>query len=309
MSRSPRHQGAVTPCALVGAARCARRALVAARRPPRRTPAPFPAPSSTQSGQVVPGATVTLTNEADGRRAHRRQRRARRVRVPRGPAGILHRPRRARRLPHVRAAQQRRQREQPARPRPRDAGGRRAERSRLRRRRTARSSRPRTATTRGLLTSKQIAQMQTTRPRRHVAAASCCRACAPRPTSRRWATASARNVPNISGMRRRWNQVTVDGLNGNELSGTAAFLVGDQPRRDRRSQSAAEHLQGGIRPQRRRQHRDRQQERQHRLPRAARYWYGRRDKWNANTLGEQPRRHAEGRSCTSIRSASTSADR
>ena len=28
------------------------------------------------------------------------------------------------------------------------------------------------------------------------------------------------NIPNISGQRRTWNQVTVDGLNGNELSGT-----------------------------------------------------------------------------------------
>src|SRR5438445_1637667 len=27
-------------------------------------------------------------------------------------------------------------------------------------------------------------------------------------------------IPNISGMRKHWNQVTVDGLNGNELSGT-----------------------------------------------------------------------------------------
>ena len=31
------------------------------------------------------------------------------------------------------------------------------------------------------------------------------------------------NVPNISGQRRAWNQVTVDGMNGNELSGTARF--------------------------------------------------------------------------------------
>ena len=27
-------------------------------------------------------------------------------------------------------------------------------------------------------------------------------------------------IPNIAGQRRTWNQVTVDGLNGNELSGT-----------------------------------------------------------------------------------------
>src|SRR5947207_1318166 len=31
------------------------------------------------------------------------------------------------------------------------------------------------------------------------------------------------HVPNINGMRRGWNQVTVDGLNGNELSGTQRF--------------------------------------------------------------------------------------
>src|SRR5688572_14002290 len=30
-------------------------------------------------------------------------------------------------------------------------------------------------------------------------------------------------VPNIGGQRRAWNQVTVDGMNGNELSGTARF--------------------------------------------------------------------------------------
>jgi carboxypeptidase family protein/TonB-dependent receptor-like protein len=30
-------------------------------------------------------------------------------------------------------------------------------------------------------------------------------------------------VPNIGGQRRHWNQVTVDGLNGNEMSGTARF--------------------------------------------------------------------------------------
>jgi hypothetical protein len=28
-------------------------------------------------------------------------------------------------------------------------------------------------------------------------------------------------IPNIGGQRRTWNQVTVDGLNGNELSGTS----------------------------------------------------------------------------------------
>src|SRR5262249_2320775 len=30
-------------------------------------------------------------------------------------------------------------------------------------------------------------------------------------------------VPQMNGLRRAWNQVTVDGLNGNELSGTARF--------------------------------------------------------------------------------------
>ncbi len=31
------------------------------------------------------------------------------------------------------------------------------------------------------------------------------------------------NVPNVAGQRRAWNQVTVDGLNGNEMSGTSRF--------------------------------------------------------------------------------------
>ena len=115
-------------------------------------------------------------------------------------------------------------------------------------------------------------------------------------------------MPNIGGMRRAWNQVTVDGLNGNELSGTNRLLVGDQPRRDRRSQGAAEHLQGGVRAQRRRQHRDRQQERQHRLPRrrvlvraARRVERQRRGRTTA------PARRS--RSCTSTPTASISAAR
>ena len=49
--------------------------------------------------------------------------------------------------------------------------------------------------------------------------------------------------------------------------GHGALLLGDQSRCDRGSQGPAEHLQGGVRAQRRREHPDRQQERQRRLPR------------------------------------------
>ena len=37
-------------------------------------------------------------------------------------------------------------------------------------------------------------------------------------------------IPNISGMRKHWNQVTVDGLNGNELSGTNRMISTRSPK-------------------------------------------------------------------------------
>ena len=90
------------------------------------------------------------------------------------------------------------------------------------------------------------------------------------------------NVPNINGMRRAWNQVTVDGLNGNELSGTSRFssainldaiaevkvLLNTYKAEFGRtgganieivSKSGSMDYKGGA------------------------YWYGRRDAWNANT--------------------------
>jgi hypothetical protein len=90
------------------------------------------------------------------------------------------------------------------------------------------------------------------------------------------------NVPNINGMRRAWNQVTVDGLNGNELSGTSRFssainldaiaevkvLLNTYKAEFGRtgganieivSKSGSTDYKGGA------------------------YWYGRRDRWNANT--------------------------
>jgi carboxypeptidase family protein/TonB-dependent receptor-like protein len=90
------------------------------------------------------------------------------------------------------------------------------------------------------------------------------------------------NVPNINGMRRAWNQVTVDGLNGNELSGTSRFssainidaisevkvLLNTYKAEFGRtgganveivSKSGGTDYHGSL------------------------YWYGRRDKWNANS--------------------------
>ncbi|HTM23607.1 MAG TPA: carboxypeptidase regulatory-like domain-containing protein [Vicinamibacterales bacterium] len=89
-------------------------------------------------------------------------------------------------------------------------------------------------------------------------------------------------VPNIGGQRRAWNQVTVDGLNGNELSGTNRFasatnldaiaevrvLLGSYKAEDGRSgganvkvitKSGGQHYSGTG------------------------YYYARRNQWNANT--------------------------
>src|SRR6476619_1663898 len=88
-------------------------------------------------------------------------------------------------------------------------------------------------------------------------------------------------IPNINGMRRHWNQVTVDGLNGNELSGTnrmnssinldaiaevkvllntykAAFGHSGGANIEIVSKSGSSTYQGSA------------------------YWYGKRDAWNAN---------------------------
>lgn len=90
------------------------------------------------------------------------------------------------------------------------------------------------------------------------------------------------NVPNVGGQRRHWNQVTVDGLNGNELSGTSRFasatnldaiaevkvLLGSYKAEDGRSGGSNIKVvtkSGGIRYT------------------GSAYYYARRDKWNANT--------------------------
>jgi hypothetical protein len=89
-------------------------------------------------------------------------------------------------------------------------------------------------------------------------------------------------VPHVAGQRQHWNQVTVDGLNGNELSGTSRFasatnldaiaevkvLLGSYKAEDGRSggsnikiitKSGGQTYHGSA------------------------YYYGRRDAWNANT--------------------------
>src|SRR5215218_2618535 len=90
------------------------------------------------------------------------------------------------------------------------------------------------------------------------------------------------NVPNINGMRRAWNQVTVDGLNGNELSGTSRFssainldaiaevkvLLNTYKAEFGRTGGANIEIvsKSGSTDYR-----------------GSAYYYGRRDKWNANT--------------------------
>ena len=89
-------------------------------------------------------------------------------------------------------------------------------------------------------------------------------------------------VPNVGGQRRAWNQVTVDGLNGNELSGTNRFasatnldaiaevkvLLGSYKAEDGRSGGSNIKIvtkSGGAKYL------------------GSSYYYGRRDQWNANT--------------------------
>jgi len=90
------------------------------------------------------------------------------------------------------------------------------------------------------------------------------------------------NVPNIGGQRRPWNQITVDGLNGNELSTTGKLasatnldaiaevkvLLGSYKAEDGRSGGSNIKIitkSGGAKYA------------------GSMYWYGRRDQWNANT--------------------------
>ena len=130
-----------------------------------------------------------------------------------------------------------------------------------------------------------------TRPRRHVAAQADARRAGGK-RHRGDGRSFGSNVPNINGMRRAWNQVTVDGLNGNELSGTARFssainldaiaevkvLLNTYKAEFGRtgganieivSKSGSTDYKGGA------------------------YWYGRRDQWNANTWENQPRRRGQ----------------
>src|SRR6266545_2712499 len=89
-------------------------------------------------------------------------------------------------------------------------------------------------------------------------------------------------VPNVGGQRRAWNQVTVDGLNGNELSGTNRFasatnldaiaevkvMLGSYKAEDGRTGGANVKIitkSGGMRYS------------------GTSYYYARRQQWNANT--------------------------
>src|SRR5262249_20142062 len=112
-------------------------------------------------------------------------------------------------------------------------------------------------------------------------------------------------IPNIGGNRKHWNQVTVDGLNGNELSGTnrmnstinldaiaevkvllntyrAEFGHSGGANIEVVSKSGSSAYRGSA------------------------YWYGKRDAWNANAW-ENNRRACRSPGCTSTIPVSTSA--
>src|SRR5688572_9080022 len=133
----------------------------------------------------------------------------------------------------------------------------------------------------GLLTDTQISQIQT-RGRDVMSLLKLLPGVRPDADIDAMGDAFGSNVPNVNGMRRGWNQVTVDGLNGNELSGTSRFasainldaiaevkvLLNTYKAEFGRTgganieivtKSGSTDYRGGA------------------------YWYGRRDTWNANS--------------------------
>ncbi len=114
-------------------------------------------------------------------------------------------------------------------------------------------------------------------------------------------------IPNIGGQRKNWNQVTIDGLNGNELSGTnrmnssinldaiAEVKVLLNSYKAEFGHTGGANIQivskSGTSDYR-----------------GSAYWYGKRDAWNASPW-ENNRAASASRSCTSIRPASISAAR
>jgi len=133
----------------------------------------------------------------------------------------------------------------------------------------------------GLLTSNQMSQMQT-RGRDVMSLLKLLPGVRPDADIDAMGDSFGSNVPNINGMRRAWNQVTVDGLNGNELSGTSRFssainldaiaevkvLLNTYKAEFGRTGGANIEIvskSGGT------------------DYRGSTYWYGRRDSWNANS--------------------------
>jgi hypothetical protein len=133
----------------------------------------------------------------------------------------------------------------------------------------------------GLLTSNQISQMQT-RGRDVMSLLKLLPGVRPDADIDAMGDSFGSNVPNINGMRRAWNQVTVDGLNGNELSGTSRFssainldaiaevkvLLNTYKAEFGRTGGANIEIvskSGGA------------------SYHGSSYWYGRRDKWNSNS--------------------------
>ncbi len=95
-------------------------------------------------------------------------------------------------------------------------------------------------------------------------------------------------MPNIGGMRKHWNQVTVDGLNGNELSGTNRMNSSINLDAIAEVKVLLNTYKAEF-GQRRRQHRDRQQERQLHLQRLGLLVRQAR-RVECDAVGEQPRR-------------------
>ena len=133
----------------------------------------------------------------------------------------------------------------------------------------------------GLLTTAQISQMQT-RGRDVMSLLKLLPGVRPDADIDAMGDSFGSQVPNINGMRRAWNQVTVDGLNGNELSGTSRFSSAinldaiEEVKVLLNTYKAEFGRSGGANVEIVSKSGSAQY-------RGSTYWYGRRDKWNANS--------------------------
>ncbi len=235
-------------------------------------------------GQVVPGATVTVINEAtaDSRAATSDAQGD--FQVTNLQPGRYTAPGRAAELPHARAQEHRPQRR-------RAPGGRRtsslevggigetvvgrshAARTSTPRRRSTAASSPRRRSSRSRCSGRDVTSIMRLLPGVRY-----------ENTVDSLGMSFGTSVPNVGGARRDWSNVIVDGVVGQRGRRQRPDGAADQPRRDRRGPRAAELLPRRVRPRRRRAGADRQQERHARPTTATSTTTCRNEALNANNF-------------------------